>query len=121
MIQAVAVSLPVQMVQYRRVDGGIGEVREEEFERLLAATRQCESSGERAMVDVDGMALDTYIAPGVIDRPRHFAVYFDDRAGDGWTRVDVAVRSTGLRAEHSPRGDAAIAALSDLGTRASDM
>ena len=35
--------------------------------------------------------------------------------------ADNDPENTGLRTEHSPRGDAAIAALADLGARASDM
>lgn len=97
MATAIAVS-KLQMVRYRRWDGGYGEVRAEEFDRLAAATRTAEADPEgewrAAFVDFEGLAIDNFIEPGVFERPVHYAVNFDD--GE---RVEVALYKDGWRVE----------------------
>lgn len=103
----------LQMVRYRRWDGGYGLVRVEEFDRLAAATRVAEadpkSEWRSTFVDFDGYEIDSFIEPGVFERVIHYAVNFDNGQ-----RVEVALYRDGWRTERHPLAEQArVAVMAD--------
>lgn len=100
----------LQMVRYRRWDGGYGLVRVEEFDRLAVATRVAEadtdSEWRAGFVDFEGLIIDNFIEPGVFERPIHYAVNFDNGQ-----RVEVALYRDGWRVERHPLAAQARAAV----------
>ena len=103
----------LQMVRYRRWDGGYGLVRVEEFDRLAAATRVAEADPEgewrAGFVDFEGLAIDSFVEPGVFEKPVHYAVNFDNGK-----RVEVALYRDGWRVERHPLAEQArVAVMAD--------